>query len=82
MAQEDITPILEHLRSRGYIIISFIERSERSEETISRISNGRFQTKQDAIRELIMIARQMYRLIETCEDAEVAIPAIFGNWVP
>ena len=41
MAQEDITPILDHLR-----------------------------------------ARQMYRLIENCEDANVAIPSIFENWVP
>ena len=82
MAQEDITPILDHLRARGYIIIDFIQRSESTRQPISTISNGRFQTKQQAVNELIFIARQMYRLIENCEDANVAIPSIFGNWVP
>ena len=82
MAQRDITPILEQLRSRGYIIIGLIELSDRSGEDITTTSNGRFTTKQQAITELIAIARQIYRLVENCEDGEIAIQAIFGNWIP
>ena len=82
MAQEDITPVLEHLRTRGSIIIGFIERPESTRQPTSTISNGRFQIKQQAVRELIMIARQMCSLIENCAAANVAIPSIFGNWVP
>ena len=82
MAQEHITPVLEHLRRRGYILIDFIQRSDNTRQPISTISNGRYQTKQEAVNELLFIARQMYRLIQTCEDADIAIPSIFGNWVP
>ena len=82
MAQEDITPVLEELRRRGYIIIEFIQRSDSTRQPISTISNGRFQTRQHTVNELLFIARQMYRLIENCEDADAAIPSIFGNWVP
>ena len=82
MAQEDITPVLDHLTARGYIIIDVIQRSENSCQPISTISNGRFQTKQQAVNQLIFIARQIYILIENCEDANVAIPIILGNWMP
>ena len=82
MVQEDITPVLDHLTARGYIIIDVIQRSENSCQPISTISNGRFQTKQQAVNQLIFIARQIYILIENCEDANVAIPIILGNWMP
>ena len=82
MEQVDITPALIRLRRRGYGIIRFIEIADTSRRDMTVVSGGRYNTKREAVTALIDIAREMYALIQNCENADEAIPAIFGDWIP